>query len=115
MLSKGKPLIRERNDIGCFVSPVDTKLAAKGEAKFVAELRLDHLLLSLGDLLAHGLRGAFQQPPAPLSRPVPHFLLCFLARPEGLEPPAYWFEANRSIQLSYGRARLRTSTWYHPR
>jgi hypothetical protein len=24
-------------------------------------------------------------------------------RPEGLEPPAYWFEANRSIQLSYGR------------
>jgi hypothetical protein len=33
--------------------------------------------------------------------------MCFacvrLARPEGLEPPAYWFEANRSIQLSYGR------------
>jgi hypothetical protein len=27
----------------------------------------------------------------------------FLARPEGLEPPAYWFEASRSIQLSYGR------------
>jgi hypothetical protein len=27
-----------------------------------------------------------------------------MARPEGLEPPAYWFEANRSIQLSYGRA-----------
>jgi hypothetical protein len=26
-----------------------------------------------------------------------------VARPEGLEPPAYWFEANRSIQLSYGR------------
>ena len=26
-----------------------------------------------------------------------------MARPEGLEPPAYWFEANRSIQLSYGR------------
>jgi hypothetical protein len=24
-------------------------------------------------------------------------------RPEGLEPPAYWFEASRSIQLSYGR------------
>ena len=29
----------------------------------------------------------------------------YLARPEGLEPPAYWFEASRSIQLSYGRAR----------
>ncbi len=28
-----------------------------------------------------------------------------MARPEGLEPPAYWFEANRSIQLSYGRVR----------
>ena len=27
----------------------------------------------------------------------------FLARPEGLEPPAYWFEASRSIHLSYGR------------
>src|SRR5205814_4779200 len=26
-----------------------------------------------------------------------------MARPEGLEPPAYWFEANRSIRLSYGR------------
>src|SRR5437879_1117354 len=26
-----------------------------------------------------------------------------LARPEGLEPPAYWFEASRSIRLSYGR------------
>ena len=33
-----------------------------------------------------------------------------LARPEGLEPPAYWFEANRSIQLSYGRGvRIRVS------
>ena len=26
-----------------------------------------------------------------------------LARPEGVEPPAYRFEACRSIQLSYGR------------
>lgn len=26
-----------------------------------------------------------------------------LVRPEGLEPPALWFEATRSIQLSYGR------------
>ena len=24
-------------------------------------------------------------------------------RPAGLEPAAYWFEASRSIQLSYGR------------
>ena len=29
-----------------------------------------------------------------------------LARPEGLEPPAYWFEASRSIRLSYGRVAL---------
>ncbi len=29
-----------------------------------------------------------------------------MARPEGLEPPAYWFEASRSIRLSYGRVRL---------
>jgi hypothetical protein len=26
-----------------------------------------------------------------------------LVRPERLELPAYWFEASRSIQLSYGR------------
>jgi hypothetical protein len=26
-----------------------------------------------------------------------------LVRPESLELPAYWFEASRSIQLSYGR------------
>jgi hypothetical protein len=31
------------------------------------------------------------------------FSVISVARPEGLEPPAYWFEANRSIQLSYGR------------
>ena len=29
-----------------------------------------------------------------------------LARPEGLEPPASWFEAKRSIQMSYGRKDL---------
>ena len=32
--------------------------------------------------------------------------LDFLARPERLELPTYWFEASRSIQLSYGRALL---------
>jgi hypothetical protein len=26
-----------------------------------------------------------------------------MVRPAGLEPAAYWFEASRSIQLSYGR------------
>ena len=30
-------------------------------------------------------------------------MLCDLVRPERLELPAYWFEASRSIQLSYGR------------
>ena len=31
------------------------------------------------------------------------FLPVRVVRPEGLEPPAYRFEACRSIQLSYGR------------
>ena len=30
--------------------------------------------------------------------------LDYLARPERLELPTYWFEASRSIHLSYGRA-----------
>jgi hypothetical protein len=31
-----------------------------------------------------------------------------MVRPERLELPAYWFEASRSIQLSYGRT---TAMW----
>src|SRR6185436_17779715 len=34
---------------------------------------------------------------------VARLLASRMARPEGLEPPAYRFEACRSIQLSYGR------------
>ncbi len=30
----------------------------------------------------------------------------WLVRPERLELPAYWFEASRSIRLSYGRTPL---------
>ena len=53
---------------------------------------------------------------APLTRKSALFCLCGSAalssspakplkklRPAGLEPAAYWFEASRSIQLSYGR------------
>jgi adenylate cyclase, class 2 len=40
-----------------------------------------------------------------------------VVRPERLELPAYWFEASRSIQLSYGRTSLNTAKYtrvYHP-
>ena len=33
-----------------------------------------------------------------------------MVRPERLELPAYWFEASRSIQLSYGRTHTEFNT-----
>ena len=41
-----------------------------------------------------------------------------MVRPEGVEPPTYWFVASCSIQLSYGRTLLRKqpskNTGIHP-
>jgi hypothetical protein len=33
----------------------------------------------------------------------PREALILLVRPEGIEPPTSWFEARRSVRLSYGR------------
>ncbi len=33
-----------------------------------------------------------------------------VVRPEGVEPPTYWFVASCSIQLSYGRTLQATAT-----
>ena len=37
-----------------------------------------------------------------------------MVRPERLELPAYWFEASRSIRLSYGRSKIKCA-WLRSR
>jgi hypothetical protein len=47
-----------------------------------------------------GFEPIFQQ--AQIKNPQPKAEGCYLAHPEGFEPPTKWFEATYSIQLSYG-------------
>jgi hypothetical protein len=37
-----------------------------------------------------------------------HGVTTWVIRPEGIEPPTSWFEARRSVRLSYGRTEAAT-------
>jgi hypothetical protein len=54
-----------------------------------------------GDFIEHG----FSSPPrhSNYKKTSTRLVFSYLVRPEGFEPPTNWFEANYSIQLSYGR------------
>ena len=47
--------------------------------------------------------GVSQNPICLRSEPTANAIGFLLARPEGLEPPTFWFVARHSIQLSYER------------
>lgn len=95
-------------DLGfCVVLPDDTPESLYRDMSIHGRLRdlraaVDGARLSRSVFNARAARVVASLPATTIT-PLGRRTLKTLARPEGLEPPAYWFEASRSIRLSYGR------------